>query len=53
MKVISNSRIPESYFLTPNLTVLSNIPYFPTHGKRHINNSMLHCKGEEKVLLMY
>ena len=49
MKVISNSRIPESYFLTPNLTVLSNIPYFPTHGKRHINNPMLHCKGEEKV----
>ena len=49
MKVISNSRIPESYFLTPNLNVLSDNPYFLTQGKRHINNSMLHCKGEEKV----
>ena len=49
MKVISNSRIPESYFLTPHLTVLSNIPCFPTHGKRHINNPMLHFTREEQV----
>ena len=48
MKVISNSRIPESYLLTPNLTVLSNILYFPAHGKSHINNLCFTVKDNNK-----
>ena len=37
-RAISNSRIPESYLLKPNLTVLSHFLYSPTHGKSQINN---------------